>query len=207
MPGREGEPGHRGGERLPHDWEASYADTPPWDIGRPQTPFIELADAGELRGSVLDLGCGTGEHALLAASRGLRATGVDVAPTAIARAQAKARQRGLDARFLVQDALSVDSLGERFDVVVDCGFFHVLPDGARRDLVDVLGRVMAPGATYHMLCFSDLVPGDDGPRRVRQDEIRSVFSTQFSDVSITESQIEATFLDVPVPAWLARIAR
>ncbi len=197
----------RGGARLPHDWDSSYVGTPPWDIGRPQTPFVELADAGALHGRVLDLGCGTGEHALLAAERGLSATGVDVAPTAIARAQEKARQRGLDARFLVQDVLSVDDLEETFDVVLDCGLFHVLSDEARPALVEALSRVMAPGASYHLLCFSDRVPGDDGPRRIRQDEIRTVFGDRFSVDAITESFIEATFLDVPVPAWLATITR
>jgi SAM-dependent methyltransferase len=197
----------RGGDGLPNEWDASYAGTPPWDIGRPQRPFVELADAGLLRGAVLDLGCGTGEHALLAAERGLRATGVDVAPTAIERARAKARQRGLDARFLVQDALTVDSLGETFDVVLDCGFFHVLPDPARVALAGVLRRIMAPGATYFLLCFSDRVPGDAGPRRIRQEEIRTACADGFSVDSITESSIEATILDVPVPAWLARIRR
>lgn len=86
--------GH-GGDGLPEDWDATYAGTPPWDIGRPQTPFVELARAGHLRGAVLELGCGTGEHTLLAAETGLRATGVDLAPTAIARARAKAVQRAL----------------------------------------------------------------------------------------------------------------
>ncbi|QBI18837.1 class I SAM-dependent methyltransferase [Egibacter rhizosphaerae] len=198
---------HRGGERLPHDREASYAQTPPWDIGRPQAPFIALANAGHLHGAVLDLGCGTGEHALLAAEMGLPPTGVDLAPTAIATARDKARQRGLQARFLVDDALAVDMLDETFDVIIDCGFFHVLPDSARGSLVNVLGRVMASGAAYHLLCFSDRVPGSDGPRRIRQEEIRSIFAEGFSVESIAESQIEATFLDVPVPAWLARITR
>jgi len=207
MSGLPGERHQRGGEGLPHDWDAAYAGTPPWDIGRPQTPFIELADAGQLHGAVLDIGCGTGEHSLLAAERGLRATGVDLATTAIARARTKARQRGLDARFLVQDALTVDSLGESFDVVLDCGLFHVLHDEARGPLAEVLRRVMAPGATYFMLCFSDRVPGDAGPRRIRQEEIRTAFADGFSVDSITESIIEATFLDVPVSAWLARITR
>jgi SAM-dependent methyltransferase len=207
MSGLPGEGRQQGGEGLPHDWDASYAGTPPWDIGRPQTPFVELADAGHLYGAVLDIGCGTGEHTLLAAERGLQATGVDLAPTAIARARIKARQRRLDARFLVQDALTVDTLGETFDVVLDCGFFHVLPDAARVALAEVLRRVMAPGATYSMLCFSDRVPGDAGPRRIRQEEIRAAFAEGFSVDSITESSIEATFLDVPLPAWLARIAR
>lgn len=207
MSGHQRQERNRGGERLPHDWEASYAETPPWDIGRPQTAFIELADAGRLHGAVLELGCGTGEHTLLAAERGLPATGVDLAPTAITSARAKAEQRGLDARFLVQDALTADTLGETFDVVLDCGFFHVLDDAARERLADVLPRVMAPGAVYYMLCFSDRVPGDEGPRRIRRDEIHEVFAEGLSVDAITESHIEATFLDVPVPAWLARITR
>ena len=206
MSGRR-EAGHRGGDGLPDDWDVPYAGTPPWDIGRPQTPFVELARAGHLHGAVLELGCGTGEHTLLAADLGLRATGVDLAPTGIAKARAKAVQRGLDARFLVHDALTVDALAETFDVVLDCGFFHVLPDPARGLLADVLRRVMAPEASYYLLCFSDRVPGDAGPRRVRQDEIRSVFAEGFSVDWITESSIEATFLDVPVPAWFARVVR
>lgn len=197
----------RGGEQLPEDWDASYAATPPWDIGRPQAPFLALADAGELRGTVLELGCGTGELVLLAAARGATATGVDIATTAIASARAKARERGLDARFLVHDALRVGDLGERFDVVLDCGFFHVLSDGDRTRLVEACRSVMHPGSAYHLLCFSDRVPGDAGPRRIRRDEIRSVFADGFSVDTIDASTIEATFLDDPIPAWLARIAR
>lgn len=207
MPGQEDKGRQRGGDLLPDDWDTPYAGTPPWDIGRPQTPFIELADSDRLHGRVLELGCGTGEHTLLAAEKGLEATGVDLAPTAIAKARAKAHARGLDARFLVLDALTVDSLGETFDVVIDCGFFHVLSDAGRARLAEVLRQVMAPGATYHLLCFSDKVPGNAGPRRIRRDEIRSAFGDGLTVDSITESSIEATFLDVPVPAWLATMTR
>ena len=56
---------------------------PPWDIGRPQPAFVELADHGLLVGRVLDVGCGTGEHALLAAAQGADATGIDAVPKAI----------------------------------------------------------------------------------------------------------------------------
>lgn len=197
----------QGGAQLPDDWDAPYDGTPPWDIGRPQAPFIELAEAGYLHGSVLDVGCGTGEHALLAAELGLAATGIDIAPTAIAKAQAKARQRDLEARFLVHDALGVDQLGETFDVVIDCGFFHVLSDTHRLRLAEVLRQVMTAGSEFHLLCFSDRVPGDAGPRRIRQDEITTVFADGFSVADIRESYIEATFLADPVPAWLAWITR
>ena len=197
----------RGGDQLPDDWDAPYTGTPPWDIGRPQAPFLELAQAGCLHGAVLELGCGTGEHTLLAAELGLEATGIDIAATAIAKAQVKAQERGLAARFLVHDALSVDRLGETFDVVLDCGFFHVLSDTHRTRLVEVLRQIMTAGSSYYLLCFSDRVPGDSGPRRVRQDEFRSAFADGFAVERISESYIEATFLPDPVPAWLARITR
>ena len=62
--------------RPPHDFDAIYAvGTPAWDIGRPQPTFDHLATAGELVGRVLDVGCGTGEHALIAASLGYEAVG------------------------------------------------------------------------------------------------------------------------------------
>src|SRR5438876_6700630 len=103
-----------------------YASTPPWEIGRPQPALTELAEAGAVHGRVLDVGCGTGEHVLMAARLGLPATGVDIAPTAIASAQRKAGERGLAARFLVWDALELAALGELFDTVLDCGLFHIL---------------------------------------------------------------------------------
>jgi 2-polyprenyl-3-methyl-5-hydroxy-6-metoxy-1,4-benzoquinol methylase len=81
----------------------------PWDIGRPQTAFVELAQACELHGRVLDMACGTGEHALMAARLGLEASGVDRSQRAIATAKAKAEQRGLAVRFVVWDALKLAS--------------------------------------------------------------------------------------------------
>jgi len=98
-------------EQAHPECAASYtADTPaPWDIGSPQPTFVRLADEGRLTGRLLDAGCGTGENALLAASRGADVTGIDLAPTAIARARAKASERGLTARFEIADALDAAS--------------------------------------------------------------------------------------------------
>src|SRR3712207_2852071 len=109
----------------PEMFDAVYDGTPPWDIGRPQPVFQSLADLGALRGRVLDAGCGTGEHTVMAAALGLDATGVDSSLKAIARAHDKAAARRVSVRFLVADALALQALGERFDTVLDSGLFHV----------------------------------------------------------------------------------
>jgi SAM-dependent methyltransferase len=67
---------------------------------------------------VLDLGCGTGEDALMLAARGVRVVGIDASPERIARARAKASERGLgpeECRFEVRGAENLDSAGSAFD--------------------------------------------------------------------------------------------
>src|SRR6266508_6335565 len=100
--------------RRTEDFDALYAGTPPWDIGRPQPAFLALADAGAIQGRVLDVGCGTGEHVLMCAGLGLDATGVDLAAAALRSAEEKARERGRTARFLHHDARELAELGESF---------------------------------------------------------------------------------------------
>jgi 2-polyprenyl-3-methyl-5-hydroxy-6-metoxy-1,4-benzoquinol methylase len=192
--------------REPHDFDASYkGGTPPWDIGRPQPAFLRLAESGALRGRVLDVGCGTGEHALLAASLGLEAVGVDSAASAIAIAEQKARSRGLTVKFLVWNALSLEALGEEFDCVLDCGLFHCFSDEDRRSFVESLAAAVRPGGRYFMLCFSERQPGDWGPRRITQAEIRASFADGWRVDSIEEATLETNI--GAVQGWLASITR
>jgi cyclopropane fatty-acyl-phospholipid synthase-like methyltransferase len=187
-------------------FEHAYTGTPPWDIGRPQPAFAELAQRGDLQGHVLDAGCGTGEHALLAASIGLQAIGVDGAPTAIRKAQEKARDRGLEARFVVADVRALDTLGERFDSVLDSGCFHTFDDDDRSTYVASLAAVVVPGGRYFLLCFSDRQPGVFGPRRVSQTEIHDAFADGWSVDAIDPAGMDTTG-DRTVLAWRAAITR
>jgi cyclopropane fatty-acyl-phospholipid synthase-like methyltransferase len=184
-----------------------YVSTPPWDIGRPQPALAELAEAGVLHGRVLDVGCGTGEHALMAAGLGLAATGIDAAPAAISIAQGKARDRGLPARFLVGSALDLGALGKQFDTVIDSGLFHVFDDDDRRRYVDNLRAAMAAGGRYFMLCFSDRQPGHLGPRRVTEAEIRASFAEGWSVDAIEPARFELNIDSRGAQAWRAAITR
>jgi SAM-dependent methyltransferase len=194
--------------RGARDFDATYlAGRAPWDIGRPQSAFRALADRGRMVGRVLDVGCGTGEHTLMAAALGLDATGVDAAGTAITIARQKARDRDLRARFMTWDALELAALGESFDTVVDCGLFHVFEDRERPRFVDALRASTPVGAWYYMLCFSDHEPGDWGPRRIRQEEIRASFGDGWHVERIEPAELETTIEPGSVRAWLTSIRR
>jgi SAM-dependent methyltransferase len=191
-------------------WDSSYRDhLPPWDIGRPQPAFARLADSGLLAGRVLDAGCGTGEHALLAAAHGAEALGADVSALAIEKARGKAAERGLAARFEVADARHLKRLGETFDTVIDSGLFHVFDDTDRARYVTSLAAVIEPGGSYYMMCFSDKQPGVWGPRRVRREEILLAFGDGWEVESVTPDTFSVNPIQgtETVSAWLAVIRR
>jgi len=188
-------------------WNSVYEGSPPWDIGRPQPNFVMLADAGKFQGQVLDAGCGTGEHVMLAASHGAEAMGVDVAKLAIERARAKAEQRGIRAAFEVGDVLHLDRLRRQFDVITDSGVFHVFDDEERPVYVHILRSALRLGGMYYLMCFSDRQPGDWGPRRVSQAELRAAFADGWSIKSIEPATFAVTIDDNGAQAWLATIER
>jgi cyclopropane fatty-acyl-phospholipid synthase-like methyltransferase len=186
-----------------------YATPPPWDLGRPQSAFLGLAERGAIVGRVLDVGCGTGEHVLMCAQRGLAATGIDLARPALEAAKKKARERGLSARFLRHDVLRVAELGESFDTVLDCGLFH-MPHFTPADLSAYLNNVAAVlsgGGRYFMLCFSDRQPGDQGPRRVTREEITTSFAHRWRLDSLEPATIETTTEPAGIRAWLLAATR
>jgi len=181
---------------------------PPWDIGRPQGEFVKLSDEGKVKGDVIDVGCGTGENAMLFASKGHKVLGVDSSPLAIEKAKAKAKQRKLPAEFLVTNALDLASIGRKFDAAIDCGLFHVFSDRERVSFAKSLWGVLNPGGSYFMLCFSDREPSDwGGPRRVTKEEIRRTFSSDWRVDWIRPARFESQYHDEGGHAWLSSITR
>ncbi len=193
-------------------WDDAYAGSnpPPWDLGAPQPAFVRLAADGLLTGQVLDAGCGTGEHTLLAASSGADALGVDVSPLAIEQARGKAATRGIKARFEVADALSLSDLGLDFDTIIDSGLFHVFDDDNRVRYVSSLASVLRPGGRLYLMCFSERQPGAFGPRRVTQDELRAAFGDGWTIVAIQADEFAlnpGVFPTTTAQAWLATVGR
>lgn len=192
--------------------EEFYAGEAPWDIGRPQRPFVAIAD--RVTSPALDAGCGTGDSALFLAARGCRVTGIDFTKEAIRRARAKAAEQKLGVEFLVKDALTLADWDARFSTVLDSGLFHVLSDEDRRRYVQGLAHVLQPGGHLFLMCFSDKEPGTEGPRRVSQQELRNAFDQGWDIESIEAARVEvnpafkeAKFSDDGPKAWFAIIRR
>ena len=191
-------------------WDEAYQqDQAPWDIGRPQAVFVRLADAGEITAPVLDSGCGTGEHTMLLASRGMEVLGIDVSRTAIDRARQKADERGLDADFQVGDVLALHHLGRTFATIIDSGVFHVFSDADRVRYVASLASVIQQGGVLHLLAFSELTPGEQGPRRVTQAELRTAFADgwEVERIEAAELEVRPDWSEEAPRCWLARIVR
>ncbi|MEU6196953.1 class I SAM-dependent methyltransferase [Streptomyces sp. NPDC047061] len=118
------------------DWDAQAATfdaEPDHGLGAPE---VRAAWAERLRtwlparpADVLDLGCGTGSLALLAAEQGHRVTGVDSSPAMVERARAKLA--GRDAAFLLGDAAAPPVGEQLFDTVLVRHVLWTLPDPAR----------------------------------------------------------------------------
>ena len=188
--------------------------TPPWVIGEPQPAVVELERAGLIRGAVLDIGCGTGEHTILLTRLGYDVVGIDFAPEAVEQARRNAEAKGVGARFEVADAMNLaDRPG--YDTIVDSALFHIFDDGDRPKYVASLHNACRSGR--HRACPRALRRGPgvrprgqrrDDPRRLRRrlgagepraDAYRGV---------VTEMHADRLGLAVgnrvDEPAWLAR---
>lgn len=194
-------------------FENLYASKAPWDIGKPQQAFVDVAD--QISGSVLDSGCGTGDTALFLASRGNQVTGIDFLEEPIRRAKQKATERGSSVNFQVKDALTLsDWSSEQFDNVIDSGLFHVFSDEDRKKYVAGLATVLKPFGTLFLMCFSDEEPGTQGPRRVSEKELEEAFTQGWEPISIRPVRFEVrpdftdfNFSEGGPKAWFAVIRR
>src|SRR6185369_2697105 len=109
--------------------------------------FYERLDV-PARSRLLDVACGSGQVALVAAREGLNVTGVDIASNLVQRAQVRAEAEGLNAKFVEGDAEELPFENADFDVVVSLfgAMFAPRPELVAHELL----RVCSPGGTIAM---------------------------------------------------------
>ncbi|EHJ48856.1 Methyltransferase type 11 [Solidesulfovibrio carbinoliphilus subsp. oakridgensis] len=186
---------------------------PVWDIGKPQAPFIEIAD--RIKGPILDVGCGSGSVAVFFAEKGNTVTGIDLVDKAIERARAKAAAKGLNVSFQVKDAFTLIESDWRFPSIIDSGLFHVFARDLERQrlYVEALAHVIEPGGTLYLLAAKDQPEGSIALSGYSHDELVDAFSEGWKFESIKEFMAEVTpeiaekHPDVEWSTWFAVIKR
>ena len=148
----------------------------PWDSGVSPPELVEWIEGpkARARGRALDIGCGTGTNCGYLLDHGWSVTGIDFVPRALKVAKRKAPA----ATLLIGDVTRMEDLGVTgpFDLMLDLGCFHSIPDERRDAYAGEAGRVAAPGATFLLFAFGEKGPG---PGFASEAEIRRRFGRDF----------------------------
>ncbi|HET6965286.1 MAG TPA: class I SAM-dependent methyltransferase [Acidimicrobiales bacterium] len=155
-------------------------------IGQLRRRVVDLAAIGAGR-RLLDVGCGTGTLAILAArlgGSGAQVSGIDPAPRQIARAQAKARRAGLDIDFRQGMIENLPFDEASVDVVTSTLMMHHLPDDLKAKGLAEIRRVLKPGGRVVIADFA----GSDHTHDDSTDD-------QTEQVTLAELVAAAGFID------------
>jgi SAM-dependent methyltransferase len=208
---------------VPFDFDALYRGespaegmpamtTPPWDTKAPKENVIAWQEGGWVHGDVLDIGCGLGDNAIYLARNGHHVTGLDISPTALATAERRANDAGVQVTFAVTDSTKLEGYTEAFDTIVDSGMFHCLDDDAKRSYAAAAHRATRPGANLLLTCFSDANPSDEEwPRpAVSEQTLRDVLGGAGWDIESLEPATWRREIDgneVEMAFWYVRAQR
>ena len=144
-------------------WENRYiSHDMPWEKGAPSPGLVDfLASHPDLpKGTVCVPGCGTGHDVRAWAAAGFKATGYDIAPSAVKLASEKTRAAGLTAEFVRSDFLH-DTPPQQYDWIFEHTLFCAIDPSQRADYVRAVGKWLKPGGNY--LAVNYLIPDEDGP--------------------------------------------
>jgi len=184
---------------------------PPWDNEAPSESVIGWQAGGWVHGDVLDIGCGLGDNAIYLAKSGHPVTGLDISPTALATAEQRASDAGVNVTFAVADSTKLDGYTDAFDTVIDSGLFHSLDYEGRQRYVAAVHRATRPGATLLLSCFSDANPaGKDWRPAVSEATLRDVLGAAGWDITSLEPAALRGELDgtpVDMAFWYLRAQR
>jgi cyclopropane fatty-acyl-phospholipid synthase-like methyltransferase len=127
-------------------------------------------------GKALDIGCGTGPHAVRLARLGWQVTGIDVVPQAVRKAREGAAAEGVEARFVAGDVTRMSSLvGDGYRLLVDIGCFTGLDDGQQAAYVREAAAVADADAVLLLFAFESGTKRPL-PRGIPQERIEETFA-------------------------------
>jgi SAM-dependent methyltransferase len=175
------------GMRLIETWDSRYRgdSRPGWDKGLPSSHLKAAAESGAIKpGRAVVLGCGTGTNAIYLAQMGFDVTAIDVAPTALNLAQQKAAEADVKVRWLLADVLAPPADLEAFDFIFDRGCYHGVRRNNAHGYVKTVKRLSRSGTHILILAGNANEERHYGPPRVKEEELRSDFSSDFDFIRL-----------------------
>jgi SAM-dependent methyltransferase len=180
----------------PEWWDARYLSGDiPWDTGIVPPEVVSLVEdfgvrgrskasvvqsaAGDTRPWALDIGCGSGLSSRYLAGHAYRVVGVDLAQSALGRANHAARLADLPAYFCRASVADLAFLDVTAALAIDVGCFHALPPELRRAYVVSLAEHLLPGAPYLLYAFEPGTGADGAPSGIGPSDI-GLFARYFS---------------------------
>lgn len=109
---------------------------------------------------ILDIGCGTGRHAIELAKRGYSVTGIDLSESQISRAQKKAIDEEVNVQFLVADARDLE-VTDKFDlalIICEGGFSLMETDEMNFAILKSASNAIEKGGKLILTCLNALFP-------------------------------------------------
>jgi SAM-dependent methyltransferase len=122
--------------------------------------FIEREIKCDKSLKILDIGCGTGRHAIELAKRGYAVTGVDLSESQLARAREKAQEAGVSVNFQKHDARSLPFRGE-FDLAImlcEGGFSLMETDEMNFEILKCASKALKDHGKFIFTTLNGLFP-------------------------------------------------
>lgn len=140
----------------------AYFWRPIWDTGISPPELVNFIN-NHPPGNALDLGCGSGTNVITLAKHGWKATGVDFSLRAIQIAKEKAFREGVNVDLRVGDVTRLDSIRNKFDLILDIGCFHSLPPTHQHKYINTILRLLHPDGIYLLYVFFKNKDEEFGP--------------------------------------------
>jgi methyl halide transferase len=176
----------------PIEWNDRYREGDlPWDTGRPSSELQRALSEHKIQPCrALEIGCGTGTNSVWLAQQGFEVTGVDLAPVAVERAEARAQAAGVKAHFMVGDVLQLLDLDGPFAFFFDRGCYHAVRREAPNQYAPAVARQLTAGGRGLILAGNAREPHDPGPPVVTEEQIRDELGVAFQILDLHEFRFD-----------------
>ncbi len=163
------------------DWEEAYRRREtPWEKGKPHPGLVDfLAENGPLQGEIFVPGCGSGHDVRALSAPVNHPVGVDLAPFAIRKAQARPAIAAEE--YLLADLFDLPARFDgNFDWVFEHTCFCAIDPLLRPDYVTTIVRLLQPKGRLLAIFFLNPDHEEDGPPyRVSRAELDEIFGAHF----------------------------